>query len=1773
MKPKTPSSLSLLLNRCLATALLVAGMALPLRAGVLLDLYYNSGDLPGNTVADLTANPNFPNAPGSYDVIAMPMAGLFSPLDVADNYGRMIRGYVEAPQTGQYTFWIASDDDSELWLSTDTTEAAKVKIAENLGAVGPHNYFAKPAQKSALISLVTGQKYYLEVLHKEGVGGDHVEVAWTLPDGTFQDPVPLSRLWPFPVDTTGLPFNPVTSAPTILTAYLGIPVDALAATTTVQDGQPLDLVVTADGTQPATVQWFKDGVAIPGANLLAYHLAKVGMSQNGATYSVTINNALGSASASTILSVLADTTAPTLVDALNLGNPMGDVAVVFSEGVDPAKALQIANYSINNGVTINDAKMGATPDTVILHTTGLTVGTAYTVTVSGVQDLATTPNVITANSQIAMEQNINTWYRLDETGGTVAVDSSGNGRNGTMVYDAIPGYTGKVLRALKFAGVTGGAVRFPNGYEDFTTGMTVALWARPTVEGAQANWARFIDLAITNGADNILFARTGGDSSVTFEVYKGGASSGKVTTYSGSLLLNQWQHLTATLDTGGNVIIYRNGIAVASGTTGVPNVVNRVSNLLGRSNWGGDAFYSGKMDDVRIYNRVLAPAAVAALANGGGLDDADPNVPSVSVVATVPTTALKNTPPGVFTLTRSGDTNVALTVQYTMGGTATNGVAYTNLSGSVIIPVGSFTAKVYVKPIDYSFQGLQQTAVLALTGAATYTVGDPDSDTVVIQNNDVNPAASLAMADNAIGAVPTTVDVWFAAPVSNPTATALANYTLVNAPGLTITGATLVNRNLRVVLSLSGPVPPGAELAVSGVQDPGGNTAPSQIPIRVRLENPANVVANVYHGATGNRATAFTWMTDGVVNNTGNGGTGFDTWDGGASQAPFAGLLYLTAEDIQAVKVDLGQQFGDGGDWMTQPNVYLLTNAVDSGSVRPDLNTNWVKVSAQMVSGGQFQAAGDPNPSLNTPIVFDLTGVPAAQRAAYGWAVGGVSGNGSWHFLSFTELRGYGAAQAAPALAILQQPVSITVTAGQPAKFNAIAESVLPLVVQWNKSGLPIPDATRSVVFPNPSFVTESACIIPPVTSADNGAEFTLTVNNAAGTLTSQKAILTVVPRTTPPKVVAATYDPVNAVVDVWFDESAEPSSAQTPSNYSLSDGSVSIVSLIQDAQGFHVALTLSGPSTLANLTLTAKQILDLSGNMLGSQTVPVTPLATGAVGLVADAYQQGYATSFARSVDGVVTHDANVTTWTTFGSVPVGLVANSQFAGLQYDQPFVFDLVKVDLGYQYGDGGDWAAQPRVFILKNPVYTAQTAPENDPVNWMAVPAALASGSVFDIMPDAPADTVPPPNTPIAFDLSQLPLSQRTGYGWAVGGAPGNGPNAHFVSLAELRAFGTPVLALTNGTGAPQIVLDLPSAPITQPLGSTFYSIVGASGSQPLHYQWLHNGTALADNGRVTGSQANALTVANASSFDTGTYQVIVTNTFGAATSSVANFTFATTGLNNGAGWVLNSGGVNVLITNNTLTLTDGRTDERHSAFLTDPQYVRAFDASWVYQDVGGGGADGVCFVVQNDPRGPYALGGGGGSLGYGDNPAITPSAAFQFNIYGGNAASTTSSGIGFRVNGAVGKPYSDSSPVNPASGNLIAVTLHYDGTALAVTLKDTVTGGTFSTNYTADLPTLLGTNTAYVGFTGASGGVASKQLVSNFTFTSLLPALSIQPKGASSFLIAWATGAGTFTVQQCSDLAAPNWANAPYPVVVVGSQNQVEVPITGANQFFRIRMQ
>lgn len=134
-----------------------------------------------------------------------------TPPNVGDNYGSRVSGYLCVPQSGDYTFWIASDDQAELWLSTDENTANKKRIAYVSGWTNPRQWDKYPSQRSASINLVAGRRYYVEALLKEGTGGDHLAVGWQLPDGTLERPISGNHLVPFSESGGDAPVVDITS--------------------------------------------------------------------------------------------------------------------------------------------------------------------------------------------------------------------------------------------------------------------------------------------------------------------------------------------------------------------------------------------------------------------------------------------------------------------------------------------------------------------------------------------------------------------------------------------------------------------------------------------------------------------------------------------------------------------------------------------------------------------------------------------------------------------------------------------------------------------------------------------------------------------------------------------------------------------------------------------------------------------------------------------------------------------------------------------------------------------------------------------------------------------------------------------------------------------------------------------------------------------------------------------------------------------------------------------------------------------------------------------------------------------------------------------------------------------------------------------------------------------------------------------------------------------------------------------------------------------------
>jgi aryl-phospho-beta-D-glucosidase BglC (GH1 family) len=149
-------------------------------------------NVPGTTIASLTSSPNYPNSPTGSGALT----SLEGPTNTAENYGARIRGYVHPPITGAYTFWLASDDYGELRLSTSDNPGSATRIAYVEGWTNSREWSKYPTQRSATVNLTAGQRYYIEVLHKEAMGGDNVAVSWQGP-GIAQAVIGGSFLSPF----------------------------------------------------------------------------------------------------------------------------------------------------------------------------------------------------------------------------------------------------------------------------------------------------------------------------------------------------------------------------------------------------------------------------------------------------------------------------------------------------------------------------------------------------------------------------------------------------------------------------------------------------------------------------------------------------------------------------------------------------------------------------------------------------------------------------------------------------------------------------------------------------------------------------------------------------------------------------------------------------------------------------------------------------------------------------------------------------------------------------------------------------------------------------------------------------------------------------------------------------------------------------------------------------------------------------------------------------------------------------------------------------------------------------------------------------------------------------------------------------------------------------------------------------------------------------------------------------------------------------------------
>lgn len=403
-------------------------------------------------------------------------------------------------------------------------------------------------------------------------------------------------------------------------------------------------------------------------------------------------------------------------------------------------------------------------------------------------------------------------------------------------------------------------------------------------------------------------------------------------------------------------------------------------------------------------------------------------------------------------------------------------------------------------------------------------------------------------------------------------------------------------------------------------------------------------------------------------------------------------------------------------------------------------------------------------------------------------------------------------------------------------------------------------------------------------------------------------------------------------------------------------------------------------------------------------------------------------------------------------------------------------------------------------------------------------------------------------------------------------------NGDLLAVAAANAYGTNFgyATLTVTSAAAYLPVGVNLGPTNgQAFSGAFVTYsVAPQGSLPINYQWILNGSA------VSGATNSSFTMP--ASCGTSLIQVAFSNAFNGGTAvmsdvaqlqaaaSISAITFNT----NGTGWGLtqltNTATVPVFSASNVVELTDNGSGEASSLFYSAAQYVGSFTASYIYQAAGSLGADGVAFILQNSLAATNALGGGGGELGY---TGIGNSIALEFNIYTGNGENVGYTVLTDGLTGAGGGNgnYHSTGSIDFGSGDPVSVVVNYANGVFGLSLKDLNTSDTYSTNITVgSITPILGSDLAYVGFSGGDGGATSTQTISDFQFTSIIPTvpLTVTHGSNGSIVISWPAASTDYVLQTASNLRGA-WTTGPAPTISNGTASVTVTP-SGSSQFYRL---
>ena len=305
------------------------------------------------------------------------------------------------------------------------------------------------------------------------------------------------------------------------------------------------------------------------------------------------------------ISTTGDTTPPTAPANLLAIPSSGQVALTWNASSD---ASGIANYAVYRSTVPNftptTANRIAQPTGTSYVDTGRTAGTYYyRVTADdNAGNTSASSNEVSADVPNGPLPGLVAAYGFDEASGTTVADRSGNGNTGTLA-NATWTSGGKYGSALSFNGSNAWVTVANASSLNLTTGLTAEAWVNPSALGSAYRTVLFREQP--GNEVYSLYANQSSPQAPVGEVYAGGY---KDAVGSGALPIGSWTHLAMSYD-GASVRLYVNGTLVS--TTAAPGSLASSSGVLrigGNNIWG--EYFSGLIDEVRLYNRALSASEI-----------------------------------------------------------------------------------------------------------------------------------------------------------------------------------------------------------------------------------------------------------------------------------------------------------------------------------------------------------------------------------------------------------------------------------------------------------------------------------------------------------------------------------------------------------------------------------------------------------------------------------------------------------------------------------------------------------------------------------------------------------------------------------------------------------------------------------------------------------------------------------------------------------------------------------------------------------------------------------------------------------------------------------------------------------------------------------------------------------------------------------------------------------------------------------------------------------